>query len=102
MLDMLEAAITCPPSNSTLGKLSEAAERERAFEPRTDEQQGTRSLRTTHVADPQPVRVDETIAKTEDITILRRHGEVELRVHTAARRAGAAVEKNYFNIWSCY
>jgi hypothetical protein len=31
MLDMLEAAITCPPSKSTLAKLREAVEAETAF-----------------------------------------------------------------------
>src|SRR5271156_2772606 len=34
MLDTLEAAITCPPSKSTLAKLREAVEGETAFRPR--------------------------------------------------------------------
>ena len=37
MLDTLEAAITCPPSKSTLAKLHEVVEGETAFRPRTDE-----------------------------------------------------------------
>src|SRR5271170_2757139 len=38
MLDMLEAAITCPPSKSTLAKLREVVEGEKAFRPQTGEQ----------------------------------------------------------------
>src|SRR6266403_1942715 len=38
MIDTLEAATTCPPSKSTLAKLREALERDKAFRPRTGEQ----------------------------------------------------------------
>jgi hypothetical protein len=38
MLDMLEAAIACPPSKSTLAKLREGMKSEKAFSPQTGEQ----------------------------------------------------------------
>jgi hypothetical protein len=38
MIDMLEAAITCPPSKSTLAKLCEGMEDEESFRPQTGEQ----------------------------------------------------------------
>jgi AcrR family transcriptional regulator len=38
MIDTLQAAITCPPSKSTLAKLREVAEGEKAFRPQTGEQ----------------------------------------------------------------
>jgi AcrR family transcriptional regulator len=38
MIDTLEAAITCPPSKSSLAKLREAGEGEKAFRSRTGEQ----------------------------------------------------------------
>jgi AcrR family transcriptional regulator len=38
MIDTLEAAITCPPSKSTLAKLREGVEGEKAFRPQTGEQ----------------------------------------------------------------
>jgi AcrR family transcriptional regulator len=38
MIDTLQAAITCPPSKSTLAKLREVVEVEKAFRPQTGEQ----------------------------------------------------------------
>lgn len=38
MIDTLQAAITCPPSKSTLAKLREVVEGEKAFRPQTGEQ----------------------------------------------------------------